>query len=226
MTGNKHKGESVDQIREQVGLTQTDGTDWVCVGMFSGAHGVRGDVRLKSFTDDPSDILSFDAIHRGAGGQPVSFKKRKAIKGGYAVAVDGVTDCDTAEAMQGIKLYVPREVFDDLEEDEFYLADLIGLEAVDTDAEPVGQIRTVENYGSDDLLEIALYTPVKGIGKLALIPFRKEWVPVVGIAAGRVVVSFSDWVDTQVEVPTDQSKAEAEKKRSEKHAGNGKIPTA
>lgn len=214
--GSASKGssvESTESIREQFGLATVNDADWVCVGVFAGAHGVRGDVRLKSFTDDPEDILSFDDVRRGAGGPVVDFKAKKQIKGGYAVSVDGVDDCNDAEAQQGIKLYVARDDFDDLDEDEFYLADLIGLEAVDTDAEPVGQIRALENFGSDDLIEIALYTPVKGIGKFALIPFRKIWVPVVDIKAGRVVIAFADWVDTQIEVPTDQGKADAEEKR-------------
>lgn len=212
----KPSNQNTESAREQLGLETVDDAAWICVGMLAGAHGVRGDVRLKSFTDDPEEILFFDDIRRGPGGASISFKAKKQIKGGYAVSIDGIADCNAAETQQGIKLYVAREAFldDDLDEDEFYLADLIGLEVVDTDAEPVGQIRVVENFGSDDLLEIALYTPVKGIGKVALIPFRKAWVPVVDIKAGRVVVAFSEWVETQVEVPTDDGKAEAEENRN------------
>lgn len=206
--------EDLEDLRHQSGLASVDSEDWVCVGMFAGAHGVRGDVRLKSFTEDPDDILSFDRLYRGAAGAGVSIEATKRIKGGFAVSVTGIDDCNAAEAQQGIRLYVPRAMLSDLAEDEFYLADLIGLEAVDKDAEPLGQIRAVENYGADDLLEIGLYSPQKGIGKSAMIPFRESWVPVVDIKAGRVVVAFQEWLSTQVEVPTDDSKAESEKNRN------------
>ncbi|WND01829.1 ribosome maturation factor RimM [Temperatibacter marinus] len=210
----KKASHTPEASREQFGLATVDENEWICVGAFTGAHGVRGDVRLKSFTEDPEELLTFNSIHRGPGGPIVEFKAKKHIKGGYAVAVEGVADCNAAEAQQGVQLYVSREEFSDLDDDEFYLADLIGIEAVDIDAEPVGLIRAVENFGADDLLEIALYTPVKGIGKLAMIPFRKEWVPQLDLQAGRAVVAFQEWVDTQVEVPTDSSKAEAEEKRN------------
>lgn len=183
---------------------------WVCVGMFSGAHGVRGDVRLRSFTDDPKAIKNFDAIHKGANGPIVSFKVSKVIKGGFAAQVEGITNREDAQLLNGTQLFVPREAIGETaDEDEYFLADLIGLEVVDRDANPVGHIKSVENYGSGDLLEIVMPKAVKGIGRFALVPFLKEWVPVVDIAAGRIVVAFDEWISTQVEVPTDASKEEA-----------------
>lgn len=180
---------------------------WVCVGAFAGSHGVRGDVKLRSFTSDPKGIKKFDEVHQGADGPLVRFKVGKAIKGGFAAHIDGIDNPEEAQLLNGTQLYVKRDAISDkLDDDEFFLADLIGLEVVDLDANPVGHVRSVENYGSDDLIEIVMPKPVKGLGRFALVPFTHAWVPVVDIKSERIVVSFDEWVATQVEVPTDDSK--------------------
>lgn len=182
---------------------------WICVGAFAGAHGVRGDVRLKSFTDEPDAIFAFADVHKGPGGPLVRFRKRDAVKGGYRVLVDGVSNREDADALKGVRLYVPREAFDAADEDEFYLADLIGLRAVDEAGTEIGFVRAVENFGSEDLLELVLREPVKGLGRYAFVPFRKALVPVVDITAGAVTIAFKNWLETQVSEKAEKVNAEA-----------------
>ncbi|WP_420429933.1 ribosome maturation factor RimM [Kordiimonas sp.] len=171
---------------------------WICVGALSGAHGVRGDVRLKSFTEDPEAIFAYPALHKGAGGTKISLKRLRADKDGFIARIDGVTNRENAQAMKSTKLYVPRDAFALEDEDEFYLADLIGLNACDTQGKTVGFVRAVENFGSDDLLELVLEKPLPGLGRFAFIPFRKIYVPTVDLKAETITIAFDVWVETQV----------------------------
>ncbi|MFC4349387.1 ribosome maturation factor RimM [Kordiimonas lipolytica] len=171
---------------------------WISVGAFAGSHGVRGDVRLKSFTDVPQALFSYPALHKGAGGPALKLKLLREAKDGFIVRVEGVMNREDAQALKGTKIYVPRDALQAEDEDEFYLADLIGLEARDPSGDVVGLVRAVENFGAEDLLELVLVTPLKGLGRHAFIPFRKAFVPVVDVKAGYVEILFDDWVKTQV----------------------------
>lgn len=171
---------------------------WICVGAFAGSHGVRGDVRLKSFTDLPKAIFDYPSLHRGSNGPVVKLKLVRPAKDDFIVRVDGVANREDAQALRGGKIYVSREAFaaeDD--EDEFYLADLIGLEARNDTGETLGLVRAVENFGAEDLLELVLEKPLKGLGRHAFIPFRKAFVPTVDIAGGYVEILFEKWEKTQ-----------------------------
>lgn len=180
--------------RRQNGLQ--DG--WVAIGVFAGAHGVKGDVRLKSFTEDPDAIFTYPSLHEGPGGRIVRLRKLRSDKDGFIVRVDGVVDREAAMLLKGRQLFVERDVFAEEDEDEFYLADLIGLKALDEAGAEIGFVRAVENFGSEDLLELVLKDPVKGLGRYAFVPFRKALVPVVDIAGGSVTIAFADWLQTQV----------------------------
>ena len=172
--------------------------DWICIGAFAGAHGVRGDVKLKSFTEQPDAIFSYSDIYNGAGGSKVSLKKVRANKDGFVARVDGITSPEEALKLKGKRLYVPRDTFAAEDEDEFYLADLIALTAVDETGTDIGFVKSVENFGAEDLLELILNEPVKGLGRSVFIPFRKALVPVVDIKAGRVEIAFGEWQKIQV----------------------------
>ncbi|NVJ98068.1 MAG: 16S rRNA processing protein RimM [Alphaproteobacteria bacterium] len=170
---------------------------WICVAAFAGSHGVRGDARLKSFTDVPEALFAYPALHKGAGGPTLKIKLLREAKDGFIVRIDGITNREAAQALKGTKIYVSREAFEAEDEDEFYLADLIGLEARDADGYVLGLVRAVENFGAEDLLELVLKEPLKGLGRHAFIPFRKVFVPVVDIRGGFVEIAFEDWVKTQ-----------------------------
>lgn len=171
---------------------------WISVGAFAGSHGVRGDVRIKSFTDVPSALFTYPSLHKGANGPVVKLKLLREAKDGFIARMDGIHNREEAQALKGTQLFVARTEFAVAEdEDEFYLADLIGLEARDEAGTRVGIVRAVENFGAEDLLELVLGKPLKGLGRHAFIPFRKAFVPVVDIKGGFVTVAFEDWVKTQ-----------------------------
>lgn len=186
---------------------------WISVGAFAGSHGVRGDVRIKSFTDEPGALFSYPAVHKGANGPVVKLKLLRQAKDGFIARMEGIHNREDAQALKGTQLFISREAFSaEEDEDEFYLADLIGLEARNEVGEQVGIVRAVENFGAEDLLELVLNSPLKGLGRHAFIPFRKAFVPVVDIKGGYVSVAFEDWVKTQTsERDTGPDEAEHEK---------------
>lgn len=184
--------------RAQAGVSQMgiDG-DWVCVGTLGAPRGVKGDIRLKSFTDNVAAIFKFSSLHMGAGGDPVSLKKVGKSKDGFVVHIDGVNSPEEAGAFVRKDLYVPRAEFGDTSEDEFYLADLIGLKARDTQGNEIGTVSSFDNFGAEDLLELVLHEPVKGLGRTIFVPFRKKLVPEINLDEGVAVIDFALWSETQ-----------------------------
>lgn len=160
----------------------------ICVGAFAGAHGVRGDVRLKSFCAVPEDIEKYGPFSTEDGKQSFELKLTKAIKNGFAARVKGITQREAAEALKGTRIFVPRERLPDLPDDEFYHSDLIGLTVVDTGGAPLGRVTAVHDHGAGDLLEVAgprSKSPV-------LLPFTRDAVPTIDLASGRVIADPPD----------------------------------
>lgn len=160
------------------------GNSLICVGAFAGAHGVRGDVRLKSFCANPADITGYGSLLSEDGARTFTIAISKPIKNGFAARVDGVATRDAAEALKGCRLYLPRDRLPPLTEDEYYHSDLIGLEAVDTGGTVLGKVAAVHDHGAGDMLELR----GAGLGNGVLVPFTRAVVPTVDIGAGRVVV--------------------------------------
>ena len=156
--------------------------DRVCVARIGAPHGVRGEVRLWSFTGDPSAVAAYGPL-TAADGRVFEIASLRPAKDCFVARLKGVADRDAAEALRNIDLYVPREKLGPPGEDEFYHADLIGLVAVDTAGVEMGTVIAVQNFGAGDILEIA---PKRG--ETLLVPFSKAVVPVVDIPGGRVVV--------------------------------------
>jgi 16S rRNA processing protein RimM len=159
----------------------------VLLGRFGAPHGVRGEIRLQSFTGDPLAIGSYGPLTDKSGAE--SFKLlslRLQGKEMLVARVDGVVDRSGAERLTGVELYVAREKLPETEdEDEFYLADLVGLRAETQDGALLGRVVAVRNFGAGDILEIA---PAQG-GETLMFPFTKAVVPVVSLAEGRVIVA-------------------------------------
>jgi len=160
----------------------------VLVGEIGRAHGVRGEVRLTSYTEEPAAIAGYGPLATGDG-RAVVIERARALPGHPAmliVTLHGVRDRDAAAGLNRARLYLPRErlASADPEEDEFLAADLVGLAVTDTRERPVGRVAAVPNYGGGDILEIA---PEVG-GTTILAPFTKAFVPVVDVAGGRLVV--------------------------------------
>ncbi len=156
--------------------------DWVCVGVIARPKGVRGAVRITSYTARPEDVAAYGPVY--ARGAPVSLAVREIVKGGVVAAIEGVEDRDAAAALAGTRLYVPRAALPEPDEDEFYYADLIGLRVELADGRAFGTVAAVHDFGAGDILEVAR----PGGGEAVMLPFTREVVPEVDVAGGRLVV--------------------------------------
>ncbi|AWN48940.1 ribosome maturation factor RimM [Methylobacterium terrae] len=171
--------------RTETGIATDPG--FVLLGEFGRAHGLAGEVRLKSYTADPTAIGSYGPL-TGADGRAVEIASLRPAAGApdmLIACVAGVSGRTGAEGLNRLALYVARERLGAPEdEDEFFAADLVGMAVVDRAGSLVGTVRAVPNYGGGDLLEIA---PASG-GSPALLPFTKAFVPEIDVAARRVIV--------------------------------------
>ena len=157
----------------------------VLVGRVAGAFGVRGEVRISAYTQDPLALLAYRTLLREDGSAALTLQTARAVKDAIIARAAEVASKEAADALRGVRLYVPREALPSVEdEDEFYLADLIGLEAVTADGEPVGRVKAVHDFGAGDILEI---DPGRGRPS-RLIPFTRACVPDIRVSQGRLTV--------------------------------------
>jgi 16S rRNA processing protein RimM len=155
----------------------------VCLGIITGAHGIRGRLRVKSFTADPEAIAGYGPLSDESGARRFDLELTGAQKGVLIARIKGIDDRNAAEALRGLRLYVARAALPEPEADEFYETDLIGLEATHEDGSACGTIRAVNDFGAGASLEIE-----DQAGQTLLVPFTNAAVPVVDIANKRVVV--------------------------------------
>ncbi len=158
-------------------------TERVRVGTIGGAYGVKGEVRIKSFCAIPEDIAEYAPLTTEDGSRTFEVTITRQISNGLAARMTGIDSKEDADALRGMGLYALRSQLPDTDDDEFYYADLIGLDVFDTGGNPIGKIKAVQNHGATDLLEV--FGP--GLKTTVLIPFTKEVVPTVDIASGRVI---------------------------------------
>lgn len=158
------------------------GKDRVCVGAIAGAFGVRGEVRLKSFCAEPEAIAGYAPLFTEDGSRRFDVSLRGVIANGLAARLSGVDTREQAEALRGMRLFAGRDRLPSLPDDEFYHADLVGLEVLDTGGTVLGRVSAVLNHGAGDLLEIQC----KGAPGL-LLPFTRAAVPTVDLASGRII---------------------------------------
>ncbi len=159
--------------------------DRVCVAKIGAAHGLRGEVRLQVFTEDPDAVLELGELESEDGTKKFSVASLRPAKGHFVAKLHGVNDRNASELLTNIELFVSREKLPAIEEDEtFYHADLIGLRVEDKTGKSYGVVVAVRNFGASDLIEVA--EPPKTSG--TLIPFLSHFVPEVDVAAGRVII--------------------------------------
>ncbi len=159
----------------------------ILLGVIIGAQGLKGEVKVKTFTDRPENLGAYGALHAPDGRRFV-LRHARPVKADLVVAaIDGVGDRDAAEALKGIELFIARDALPPPDEDEFYHADLIGLSAVDTEGRHLGAVGAVQNFGAGDVIVIA-----QADGSELLLPFTREIVPEIDIAAGRIVIAAPD----------------------------------
>ncbi|SER65569.1 16S rRNA processing protein RimM [Tranquillimonas rosea] len=159
------------------------GDDRVVVGAIAGAFGVRGEVRLKSFCAEAEAIADYAPLTTQDGGRSFDVTLTGNAANGLTARLSGIDTKEQADALKGVQLYAPRDRLPSLPDDEFYHADLIGLEVMDTGGQSLGHVRAVMNHGATDLLEV--HAP--GRRATVLLPFTLEAVPTVDLAAGRLV---------------------------------------
>ena len=157
----------------------------VCVARIGAAHGVRGAVKLWTFTEDPFAVTRFGPLTTKDGARAFEVAHAREGNGHLVATLKGVTSRNEAERLNGIELYVAREKLPATDDDEYYHTDLIGLAAVTTADEPLGKVIAIHNFGAGDIIEIA---PPKGA--TMLLPFTNAVVTTVDIAGGRVVIEL------------------------------------
>ena len=168
----------------------------ICVARIGAAHGVRGAVKLWTFTEDPLAVKDYGPLMTKDGARQFELAQVREAKDHLVVTLKGVATRDDAERLNGIELYVPRDRLPETDDDEYYHADLIGLAAVNAADEPPGRVIAIHNFGAGDIIEIA---PAKGA--TLLLPFTNAVVPTVDLAGGRVVIELPQEVEGD-EAPT------------------------
>jgi len=155
----------------------------VCVGVIGAARGLRGEVRIKSFTADPADIGAYGPLFDATGERAFRLHVAGMAKGQVIARIEGVEDRDAAEALKGVHLHVPRRVLPETSDEEYYHADLIGLRAELAGGERLGTIRAIYDFSAGDVLEIA-----QEDGGVVMVPFTRAVVPEIDFDGGRVII--------------------------------------
>jgi 16S rRNA processing protein RimM len=155
----------------------------ITLGLITGAHGIRGEVKLKSFTEEPQAIADYGPLDRSDGGGTLEVESLRPSKDGLIARLRGIDDRNAAEALKGVELWVSRDRLPEPEAGEFYQAELIGLAVERRDGDRLGEVVAVHNYGAGDLIEVKLTDG----GRTVLLPFTEAVVPVVEPERGRLV---------------------------------------
>jgi 16S rRNA processing protein RimM len=169
------------------GFRRDDGKRMVSIGVITGAHGVKGEVKLRSFTGVPEAIATYGPLETASGGL-IEIAKLRTQTDGFIAVLKSVTDRDGAQALKGTELFVPRERLPEPGEDEVYLRDLIGLGVWFGDGKKLGDVVAVRNYGAGDLLDVK----VEGGRDTVLIPFAESFVSSTDLEGGKIVVDLPE----------------------------------
>jgi 16S rRNA processing protein RimM len=170
----------------------------ICVARIGAAHGVRGAVKLWTFTEDPFAVTRYGPLATKDGARRFEVAQARAAKDHLVATIKGVTTREEAERLNGLELYVAREKLPATGNDEYYHADLIGLVAVTSTNEPLGEVIAIHNFGAGDIIEIA-----PAAGTSIMLPFSNAVVPTVDLASGRVVIELPE--DVEAGDPADET---------------------
>lgn len=159
------------------------------LGVVIGAQGVRGEVKVKTFTGEPEALGDYGPLQDASATRKFQLKVLRLSKGDVVIArIKGVEDRNAAEALKGTELYIQRSALPQAGEGEFYFADLVGLTAM-MSGRVLGSVTAVHNYGAGDMLEVKTDS-----GRSAMVPFTDDAVPEVDLAAGTVTVEPAFWL--------------------------------
>jgi len=176
----------------------------ICIGVVTGPHGLKGQVKIKSYTAEPKDVAAYGPVTNKGGEQSFEIRIISSSKKGLVAELSGVNDRNAAEAIQGTELYVPRDNLPELEEDEFYYSDLIGLPVEHVDGRAIGIVTMVDNYGAGEVMEVELKD-----GGTEMFLMSRDVVPVIDLEKGRIVVN------PPTEVYADEGHADEEAEEEE-----------
>jgi 16S rRNA processing protein RimM len=149
-----------------------------------GAQGLKGAVRVKTFTADPDALSRYGVLHDASGKRYEITAFRLNKPGEAVISFKAISTREAAEALKGTELFVTRDALPAAEEDEFYHADLIGLEAFDSEGRLIGKVAAIYNFGASDVIAIA-----RADGDEVLLAFTRETVPQIDIKAGRITIA-------------------------------------
>jgi 16S rRNA processing protein RimM len=169
----------------------------ICVAQIGAAHGLRGGVRVRSFTEDPQAFASYGPLETEDRSMRLEIDSLRPDKDGFVVRFQGVTNRTAAEALRGVNLYVDRDRLPELSENEVYHADLIGLPAYTEAGELYGHVIALHNFGAGDIIEFEL----EG-GDTVMLAFNQATIPQIDLEAGRITVALPE--ETLVSPPTPQ----------------------
>ena len=162
----------------------------VCVARIGAPHGVRGAIKLWTFTEEPMAVMQYGPLSTKDGTRKFEVASAREAKDHLVATLKGVVTREEAERLNGVELYISRSKLPATDADEYYHADLIGLSAENAAGEPIGRVIAIHNFGAGDIIEIA---PLHGT--TLLLPFSNAVVPTVDIAGGRVVIELPEQVD-------------------------------
>jgi 16S rRNA processing protein RimM len=162
----------------------------ICVARIGAAHGVRGAVKLWTFTEDPFAVTRYGPLSTKDGERSFEVAHAREAKGHLVATLKGVTSRNDAERLNGLELYIAREKLPATDDDEYYHADLIGLLAQTTDGETLGKVIAIHNFGAGDIIEVA-----PASGGTMLLPFSNAVVPTVDIAGGRLLIELPQEIE-------------------------------
>ena len=164
------------------------------VARVAGAFGVRGEIRITTFTEDPLALAAYRVLTREDGSPGLTITTARAVKGAVIARAAGIDTRDQAEALRGLKLFIAREALPAPDEDEFYHADLLGLILETPEGELMGKVKTIQDFGAGDLIEVQ--TPM---GASWWLPFTRETVPEVRLAEGKLIAVRPAEIDGDAE---------------------------
>ncbi len=171
----------------------------VCLGVISGPHGVRGEVKIRSFTERPDDVAAYGALEDESGQRSFSLTVRGRGGASVIARLVGIDDREAAQALAGTRLFVAREALPRPAAEEYYHVDLVGLRAERHDGQSLGRVSAIHNFGAGDVLEIAGQAgDAIDEGETVMVPFTLEAVPAIDLEGGRVVVAPPPGLITEV----------------------------
>jgi 16S rRNA processing protein RimM len=162
----------------------------ICVARIGAPHGIRGAVKLWTFTEDPLAVMSYGQLRTKDGGRTFEVVTAREGKGHLVATFKGVSSREDVERLNGVELYIPRDRLPETDDDEYYHADLIGLAAVTTADAPLGRVIAIHDFGAGTIIEIA---PPEG--NTLMLPFTNAVVPTVDLKAGKVIIELPGEID-------------------------------